>query len=75
MTPMMRGPFMPGMPMMQQPGPPARMPTTRPAESSGNDDEPASKRAKTEEQLIPENEFMAHNKVGFHRCIVRLSMM
>jgi len=70
---MVRPPFMPGMPMMppvpppmrppmQPPAPPAP-PATRPSDSA-NDDEPLSKRAKTEDQLVPENDFLATNKVS-----------
>jgi hypothetical protein len=69
--PMVRPSFMPGMPlapMMPPVPPPIRppvqppaAPTTRPSEPS--EDEPLSKRAKTEDQLVPENEFLAANKV------------
>ena len=75
---MVRPPFMPGMSMMppvpppmrspmQPPGPPA----TRPSDSA-NDDEPLSKRAKTEDQLVPENDFLATNKVCFQPMLLIL---
>ena len=58
---MARPPFMPGppmgMPQMGQPAPPPMRPPMPPIMI--DDDEPASKRAKTEDQLIPEAEFLA----------------
>jgi splicing factor 3A subunit 1 len=63
--PMIRSPFVGGMPVMQptpQPvRPPPAPPAARPAEPSP-EDEPSAKRAKTEDQLMSENEFLALNK-------------
>lgn len=65
-----RPPFMGGPPMVPQmgqpmPPPPPRppMPTQRPMD----DDEPLSKKARTEEQLIPENDFLAMHKASATR--------
>ena len=68
--PVVRPPFMPGMPMppvMQpvippplKPAPPA--PAKPPTEMAAVDDEPPTKRSRTEDQLIAENEFLALNK-------------
>jgi hypothetical protein len=70
--PMVRPPFIPGMPMtpimppvpppVHQPIQPPAPPSTRPSDAAG-DEEPLAKRAKTEDQLISENDFLATNKV------------
>jgi len=67
--PVVRAPFMPGIPMppVMQPiiPPPVKPmpPTTRPLpDTGGKDDEPPTKRSKTEDQLMSENDFLVHNK-------------
>jgi len=61
-----RPPFMPGIPMppvVPQVIPPVVKPVPpAPPRPPPDDDEPPSKRSKTEDQLMPENEFLAHNK-------------
>lgn len=62
-----RPPFMPGPPMVPQMGQPMPPPPPRPPmppQRVADDDEPPSKKARTEEQLMPENEFLARNKGG-----------
>jgi splicing factor 3A subunit 1 len=62
--PVVRPPFMPGLPVVQPVTSSIRpnvQSSSRPADSA-NDDEPLAKRTKTEEQLVPENEFLALNK-------------
>ena len=68
--PVVRPPFMPGIPMppvMQpvipppvKPAPPA--PARPHPDTAAMDDEPPSKRSRTEDQLIPEHDFLAQNK-------------
>lgn len=59
--------FMPGSAMMQamgkagQPPPPPMRPPV-PSSRPTDEDEPSAKKAKTEEQLVPENDFLALNK-------------
>jgi len=74
--PVVRPPFMPGIPMppvmqppvIPPPVKPAPPPAPRPPPDTSADDEPPTKRSKTEDQLVPENEFLAQNKgpVTFH---------
>ena len=69
--PVVRAPFMPGIPMppvMQpvipppvKPAPPAA-PMRPPTDMSSTDDEPPTKRSKTEDQLITEGEFLMQHK-------------
>jgi len=68
--PVVRPPFMPGIPMppvMQPVIPPPVKPAPPPAPTRTHaadptDDEPASKRSKMEDQLMTEHEFLAQNK-------------
>jgi len=69
--PVVRAPFMPGIPMppvMQPPVIPMPVKPTPPApprphtDPAGTDDEPPAKRSKTEDQLMRENEFLAQNR-------------
>jgi len=72
MPPLVRAPFMPGMPLppvMQPPQPPViaapvKPPVLqpRPPPPDTTDDEPPMKRSRTEDQLMSENEFLAQNK-------------
>jgi len=67
--PVVRAPFMPGIPMppvMQPPVVPPPVKPTPPAAPprppTDTDDEPPAKRSKTEDQLVPENDFLAQHK-------------
>jgi len=67
--PVVRAPFMPGIPMppvMQPVIPPPVKPPMPPASvrppTEALDDEPPVKRSKTEDQLIPENDFLMQSK-------------
>jgi len=68
--PVVRPPFMPGIPMppvMQPVIPPPIKPTppapTRPhPDTAATDDEPPSKRSRTEDQLVPEHDFLTQHK-------------
>ena len=67
MRPPMQPPMgMPGMP----PRPP--MPPMGAVPGMGGDDGPPAKKAKTEESLIPEDQFLARNKVGEIKVKVRV---
>ena len=61
--PMMARPPRPGFPpmMAHPPRPPAKAPS---------EDEPPAKKAKTEDQLIPEDVFLSRNRVRF--CVLEI---
>ncbi len=76
MPPAMPGPPMPphmgggyNLPPMPHPVPPQPVPPSQ-SKSSGDTDEPPSKKAKTEDSLMPEEEFLKRNKVS---CLFALT--
>lgn len=64
MMPPFQVPFMQGPPMMDPGYAPAPMPEMVPPAHSAEDDQPPNKKARTEDNLLPEAEFLARNGSG-----------